>query len=122
MLFICSRRFCKQSSQILYLSEACKERLKEICTDNCYLRITVEGGGCSGFQYKFGLDPKRNAEDFVFGDDIASVIVDDISLGYISGSTVDFHKELIRSGFRIVNNPKMEQGCSCGASFSIKLD
>lgn len=86
------------------------------------MRVTVDGGGCSGFQYLFELDDKVKEDDVVIGDENSQVVIDKLSLDYCAGSTVDYHTELIKSGFRIINNPKAEQGCSCGASFSIKLD
>lgn len=101
------------------------KKLKEISERESkkYLRISVDGGGCSGFQYVFDLDDKVNADDIVIGEDgQGQVVIDNVSLEYCGGSTVDYHTELIRSGFRIVGNPKAEQGCSCGASFAIKLD
>lgn len=108
----------------LILSDSCVKKLKEISERESkkYLRISVDGGGCSGFQYQFDLDDKVNADDVLIGDDNSQVVIDTVSLEYCAGSTVDYHTELIRSGFRIVGNPKAEQGCSCGASFSIKLD
>lgn len=109
-------------SGILKLSESCIKRLKEICNDGSFLRVTVEGGGCSGFTYKFDLDKKLNDDDIIFGDNNSKVVIDSTSLEYCSGSTIDYHTELIRAGFRIVNNPKAEAGCSCGASFALRLD
>lgn len=108
----------------LILSDTCIKKLKEISERESkkYLRITVDGGGCSGFQYLFDLDDKVNDDDVVIGDEMSQVVIDTVSLEYCAGSTIDYHTELIRSGFRIVGNPKAEQGCSCGASFSIKLD
>ncbi|XP_073827450.1 iron-sulfur cluster assembly 2 homolog, mitochondrial [Musca autumnalis] len=110
------------SDQKLGISDSCLKRLKEICADGSFLRITVEGGGCSGFQYKFDLDTKMNEDDLQFGKDDAKVVIDNVSLEYCNGATVDYHTELIRSGFRMLANPKAEQGCSCGSSFAIKLD
>lgn len=107
----------------LIITDNCVKRLKTI-TKNTQevLRVSVDGGGCSGFTYKFNLDTKVNEDDKIFKKDGVVVVVDNISLDYIKGSTVDYGEELIRSSFRIVNNPLSEQGCSCGASFAVRLD
>jgi len=112
------------ASQSLLLSDPCVARLKSIGGENTYLRVTVEGGGCSGFQYKFELedDVTPTEDDRIIQRDGAKVIIDETSLDYLKGSTLDYHKELIRAAFRIVNNPQADTGCSCGASFSVKLD
>ncbi|EDW66848.1 iron-sulfur cluster assembly 2 homolog, mitochondrial [Drosophila virilis] len=109
------------TQQQLQLSESCLKRLREICNDGSFLRVTVEGGGCSGFQYKFDLDNKLNEDDLQFGEEQAKVVIDTVSLDYCTGATVDYQSELIRAGFRMVANPLAEQGCSCGSSFSVKL-
>ena len=79
-----------------------------------FFRITVQGGGCSGFKYNFGFDTKTNDDDIVFG----KVIIDRSSLDIISGSVVDFKKEMIGESF-VIDNPKATASCGCGLSFSV---
>jgi iron-sulfur cluster assembly accessory protein len=82
------------------------------------LRVSVEGGGCSGFQYKFDMDRARAADDVVIERDGATVLIDQISIGYLAGSEIDFVDDLIGASFRI-NNPQATASCGCGTSFSI---
>ncbi|XP_062863494.1 iron-sulfur cluster assembly 2 homolog, mitochondrial [Trichomycterus rosablanca] len=103
------------------LSDACVKRLKEIMEQGEYLRIQVEGGGCSGFQYKFSVDTVKNEDDRVFEQNGVGVIVDEDSLEFMKGCTLDFSQELIRSSFQVLRNPQAEHGCSCGSSFSVKI-
>lgn len=105
---------------LLKLSEACVKKLKDMDSDK-HLRLTVEGGGCSGFQYTFQMDTSLNPDDIVIEKAGVSVVFDKDSLEFIKGSTLDYHEELIRSSFRVINNPQAELGCSCGASFALKL-
>ena len=79
-----------------------------------YFRITVQGGGCSGFKYNFGFDSKTNRDDVIFG----KTIIDKSSLDIISGSVVDFKKEMIGESF-VIDNPKATASCGCGLSFSV---
>ena len=83
-----------------------------------YFRISVLGGGCAGFQYKFDFDNKKNVEDILFKTNKISVLVDKISLDLINGSKIDYVDELIGSSFK-VTNPKSSSSCGCGTSFSI---
>jgi len=79
-----------------------------------YFRITVQGGGCSGFKYNFGFDKNKNSDDVIFNN----AIIDKASLEIISGSIVDFKKEMIGESF-VITNPKATASCGCGLSFSI---
>ncbi|KAF6208452.1 hypothetical protein GE061_016908 [Apolygus lucorum] len=106
----------------LKLSDACISKLKEVAAPNESLRIVVDSGGCSGFQYNFELDSKISEEDVLIEEQGARVVIDQTSLSFLEGAVVDYHSELIKSSFRVVNNPKAEAGCSCGVSFSVKLD
>ena len=82
------------------------------------LRVSVEGGGCSGFQYKFDTDSTKTDDDVVVTQAGATVLVDQVSLGYLAGSEIDFVDDLIGASFRI-NNPQATASCGCGTSFSI---
>ncbi|WP_119273904.1 iron-sulfur cluster insertion protein ErpA [Taklimakanibacter deserti] len=82
------------------------------------LRVAVEGGGCSGFQYDFKLDSQRADDDLVIERDGATVLIDSVSLVYMGGSEIDFVDDLIGQSFK-VNNPQATMSCGCGTSFSI---
>ena len=79
-----------------------------------YFRISVQGGGCSGFKYNFSFDDKIEKDDIMFN----KAVIDKQSLDIIAGSTVDFKKEMIGESFSI-NNPKASASCGCGLSFSV---
>lgn len=79
------------------------------------LRVRVDGGGCSGFQYKLELTQSQNPTDIIFED---SVLSDDISMGFLDGATILFEDGLIGSEFK-VKNPNATAGCGCGTSFSV---
>ena len=82
------------------------------------LRVTVSGGGCSGFQYGFAFDAKRQDDDIVIEQDGVTVLVDSISAGYMAGSEIDYVNDLIGASFQ-VKNPKAVSSCGCGTSFSL---
>ncbi|CAJ0933142.1 unnamed protein product, partial [Mesorhabditis belari] len=98
------------------------QRLKQILTTGEKLRVEVDGGGCSGFEYKIRLDTKLGDDDRVLQMEGVEVVVDKLSLGYLRGATVDYYEDLMKTSFRIVDNPVAEKGCSCGSSFALKLD
>ncbi|MFD1694431.1 iron-sulfur cluster insertion protein ErpA [Roseibium aestuarii] len=82
------------------------------------LRVSVEGGGCSGLQYKYDLVADREADDLVLEKNGVTVLVDAISLQYMGGSEIDFVDDLMGQSFQI-NNPHAVAGCGCGTSFTI---
>lgn len=112
----------KLPEEDLKVTEECVKRLQEICDPEEFLRLSVESGGCSGFQYKFELDTIITEDDCVLKKQGVRIVVDTTSLDYIKGSTVDYEQQLIKSAFKLIGNPKAQEGCSCGASFSIKID
>lgn len=93
-------------------------REKEGNLESLMLRITVDGGGCSGFQYHFKLDHQHHPGDLIFKQDGVGVVVDGISFEFIKGSEIDFAEQLIGSSF-VIQNPNASSGCGCGSSFSI---
>ena len=103
------------------LSDRAANRIREIVAQEAgqnALRVSVLGGGCSGFQYGLTFDDHRNDDDFVFERDGVTVVVDDVSLGLLNGAEVDFVEDLMGASFRI-NNPNAASSCGCGNSFSI---
>jgi iron-sulfur cluster insertion protein len=81
------------------------------------LRLAVNGGGCSGFQYDFAIAKSRDDEDLAFQQDGATVLVDTVSMLYVDGSVLDFEDNLMGQAFK-VNNPQAKSSCGCGTSFS----
>ncbi|TKR81072.1 hypothetical protein L596_015010 [Steinernema carpocapsae] len=106
----------------IIITDRCVSQLKKVALQNECLRVAVEGGGCSGFEYKMSLDSEINADDKIFEKDGTIVIVDKTSFEFVKGATIDYSEELIRSAFRIIKNPIAEKGCSCGTSFAVKMD
>jgi iron-sulfur cluster assembly accessory protein len=82
------------------------------------LRVSVEGGGCSGFQYKFGFEQAKADDDLVLAQNGATVLIDPVSVQYMAGAQIDYVDDLIGASFK-VNNPVATASCGCGTSFSI---
>ena len=82
------------------------------------LRVSVEGGGCSGFQYKFDMERAQAEDDLVIARDGATVLIDPMSVQYMAGSEIDFVEDLIGAAFK-VKNPNATASCGCGTSFAL---
>lgn len=114
------------STDGLTLSDAAVERLKELQAQGASpvtLRVTVEGGGCSGFQYEFAVEEPGaplGDTDRVFERDGVRLVSDDISLDFLKGATVDYESDLMRSAFVVAANPNAASSCGCGSSFVAK--
>jgi len=103
------------------VSERAARRIGEILKGEpagTMLRVSVEGGGCSGFQYKFDMERAKGADDIVISRDGAVVLIDPVSVNYMAGSEIDFIDDLIGASFK-VNNPKAKASCGCGTSFAL---
>jgi len=135
-------------AEAITITGSCASRIKQLAStrpnpDSIYLRLYVDAGGCSGFQYKFLLLSEDNddesstpddnddeeeeedgtidpEEDIVFLKDGMRVVVDATSLELLRGSTIDYVQEMIRSSFAVVGNPQSESACGCGSSFAVK--
>ena len=100
----------------LEFTDRAKNQIEKITKseEKKYFRISVQGGGCSGFKYNFSFDDKIEKDDILSNN----AVIDKQSLDIIAGSTVDFKKEMIGESFSI-NNPKASASCGCGLSFSV---
>lgn len=119
------------SPHSVHITPSCTARILQLARQKnvdpaaLYLRIYVDAGGCSGFQYKFEIltkdeEPLDADDDVEFPGGGTSVVVDTASLDLLAGSTVDFVREMIRSSFAVVGNPMSESACGCGSSFAMK--
>jgi iron-sulfur cluster insertion protein len=111
----------KMSEPSITISRRAASRIAELLATEkapTLFRVSVEGGGCSGFQYRFDLVTESAPDDLLIERDGARVVVDPISLGFVQGSEIDFVDDLIGAQFKI-NNPNVTASCGCGTSFSV---
>jgi iron-sulfur cluster assembly accessory protein len=103
------------------VSERAARRIGEILKGEpagTMLRVSVEGGGCSGFQYKFDMERAKAADDLVISRENAVVLIDPVSVNFMTGSEIDFVDDLIGASFK-VKNPQAKASCGCGTSFAL---
>ncbi len=106
---------------MITLTESAVTKLRDLFAEEnnpeLVLRVFVQGGGCSGFQYGFTFDEQRNEDDFDVPAEVP-VVVDSMSMQYLTGATIDYREDLMGASFSI-NNPQAQSTCGCGSSFSI---
>ena len=106
---------------MITLTESAITRISKVLSDegpNAKLRMYIEGGGCSGFNYGFAIENTKNEDDFEILAGSASVLIDAISAQYLEGAEVDYKKTLLSESF-VIRNPKAKSNCGCGSSFGI---
>jgi iron-sulfur cluster insertion protein len=107
---------------MITISESAKSKIKDILLEEnnpkVSLRTFVQGGGCSGFSYGFTLDEEMNEDDFEIPLDEFRVLVDSMSMQYLTGAEIDYKEELMGSTFSI-KNPNAQTTCGCGSSFGV---
>lgn len=103
------------------ITENCASRISKLIAaednPNIKLRIFVQGGGCSGFQYGFTFDEDQSEDDFIIEKNDIKLLVDSISYQYLTGATIDYKEDLMSSQF-VIKNPNAQATCGCGSSFS----
>lgn len=105
---------------MIQVSERAFEQIREVMLDQNTtdpLRVYVQGGGCSGFQYGFMFDNEQNEDDFVIESNGIKVLIDSASMMYLEGSEIDYKEELMSSQF-VIKNPNATTTCGCGSSFA----
>lgn len=114
----------QQNSQldVLNITAAAAKKVLQLITEEqnpaIALRVYIQGGGCSGFQYGFGFDPEPKPDDTIITKDGVRVVIDPLSLQYLNGATIDYVKNLQGEHF-VVQNPNANTTCGCGSSFSV---
>lgn len=110
---------------MITISESAKTKIKDLLTEEgnpkLSLRTFVQGGGCSGFSYGFTFDEEINEDDFTVELDEFKVLVDAMSMQYLTGAVIDYKEDIMGSSFSI-NNPQAQSTCGCGSSFSMADD
>jgi len=113
----------RANGMLVHLTDSAAARLlamrEKEGNDKLMLRVTVLGGGCSGFQYQLDVTDDVNEDDVTFEKNGAILVTDDISLPFINGAEIDFVSDMMKSAFKI-RNPNAAAGCGCGKSFSTK--
>lgn len=111
-----------ETQDVLKIGDGAAERIKQLIDMEgkpaLKLRIGISGGGCSGFQYKFSLDEQVNPDDRIFSKNGVDVVVDETSVPFVTGATLDFKKDLMGAYFTM-DNPNATSTCGCGSSFSV---
>ncbi len=108
-----------ENSTPVEISRSAAKRVSQLMSDNDIgLRVYVEGGGCSGFQYGFQLETEKQDDDFVIQADGITLLVDSLSIQYLMGAKVDYLDDLMGARF-LVQNPNASTTCGCGSSFTI---
>lgn len=114
--------WCIGTSDMITLTESAKNKIKDLLSEEnnprIKLRVFVQGGGCSGFQYGFTFDEETSEDDFVLNDDGVELLIDSASGMYLQGATINYREELMGSNFSI-ENPNATTTCGCGSSFGI---
>ena len=104
------------------ITEKAKEKIFDVLIDeknkDLMLRVFVQGGGCSGFQYGFSFEEKLQEDDIKINAGQFFVVIDSLSLGYLQDATIDYKEELMGSQF-VISNPNATTTCGCGSSFSV---
>jgi iron-sulfur cluster insertion protein len=107
---------------MMILTEATVAQLNKLFREennpDLMLRVFVQGGGCSGFQYGFAFEDTQNDDDFEFGHGEVRVLVDAMSMQYLQGATIDYREDAMGASF-VINNPQATTTCGCGSSFGI---
>ena len=106
----------------IQITDACIAKVADLILEennsNLKLRVFVQGGGCSGFQYGFTFDEDQNEDDFVIEKNNVNVMIDSMSYQYLLGSVIDYREDLQGSQF-VIKNPTATSTCGCGSSFSV---
>jgi iron-sulfur cluster assembly protein len=114
----------ERTEQVVSLTPAAADKIRTLMADEtgvAVLRVAIEGGGCSGFQYGLGFDRDAQEGDHEFECEGVKVVVDPFSAPYLSGATVDYLETIQESGFKI-DNPNAVSSCGCGHSFQVADD